>query len=108
MPSLEPLVGEWDGEDGFALLVKRDGQEIVINNSPNDDVRFEISDVSSGDSSVSFTQHHFLQDGTPNLFSEVACKCTIEVVKEKPDSLRFTIRSPDLPEGESEIYTRRK
>lgn len=107
-PSLEPLIGEWDAEDGFALIVKRIDNEIVVDNPQSDTLRYEISGATASDRSITFTQHHRMQDGSYSAFGEVPCKCIIAVVDGKPDSLNFSLSIPQSPKVESELYTRRK
>ncbi len=105
--SLDALIGEWDSEGELALIVKRVGNELVVDNPQNDTVRVEISECSSTENSISFTQHHPMQDGSPNLFSDVACRCTIKTVEGNKDQMVFTISAPEIPQ-ESDVYSRRK
>ena len=57
--ALEPLIGKWASDGKLALIVERDGNDIVVRNLENDTWRFEITDVSTDGTSVMFTQRNW-------------------------------------------------
>ena len=105
-PTLEFLIGEWTSDGELALIVERDGEDVVVRNPPNDTWRFEITDISTDGTRVMFTQRNFVSDGSDHPFNGIPCECTISTVPDDHDSLNFELTSPQLPEGESEVYTR--
>lgn len=104
----EPLIGEWDSEGEFALIVKRDGDSIVIDNPPNELWQIEVSNVAADGTAIRFVQRHIIKDGSFNPFSGVECSCTLKPIAGSPNKLEFTMITPETPNEPPVVYTRRQ
>jgi hypothetical protein len=106
--TLEPLIGKWAFDGELALIVERDGDVLFIRNPPNATWRFEISEISTDGTSVTFTQRHYLSDGAAHPFNDVPCKCTISPVLDDSESLNYKFTSAQLPDGDTDVLSRLK
>ena len=105
--TFEPLIGDWNSEGEFALIVARDGDSIVIDNPPNELWQIEVSNVTADGDAINFVQRHIIKDGSFNLFSGVECNCTLKPMDGSPNRLEFTMTTSETPNEPPVVYTRR-
>ena len=105
--TFEPLIGDWNSEDEFALIVARDGDSIVIDNPPNELWQIEVSNVTADGDAINFVQRHIIKDGSFNPFSGVECNCTLKPMDGSPNRLEFTMTTSETPNEPPVVYTRR-
>ena len=103
----EPLIGEWNSEGEFALIVARDGDSVVIDNPPNELWQIEVSNVAADGGAIKFVQRHIIKDGSFNPFSGVECNCTLKPIDGSPNKLEFTMTTSETPDEPPGVYTRR-
>ena len=105
--SFEPLIGDWNSEGEFALIVARDGDSIVIDNPPNELWQIEVSNVTVDGDAINFVQRHIIKDGSFNPFSGVECNCTLKPMDGSPNRLEFTMTTSETPNEPPVVYTLR-
>ena len=105
--TFEPLIGDWNSEGEFALIVARDGDSIVIDNPPNELWQIEVSNVTADGDAINFVQRHIIKDGSFNPFSGVECNCTLKPMDGSPNRLEFTMTTSETPNEPPVVYTRR-
>ena len=105
--SFEPLIGDWNSEGEFALIVARDGDSIVIDNPPNELWQIEVSNVTADGDAINFVQRHIIKDGSFNPFSGVECNCTLKPMDGSPNRLEFTMTTSETPNEPPVVYTLR-
>ena len=105
--SFEPLIGDWNSEGEFALIVARDGDSIVIDNPPNELWQIEVSNVTADGDAINFVQRHIIKDGSFHPFSEVECNCTLKPMDGSPNRLEFTMTTSETPNEPPVVYTLR-
>ncbi|MGJ8673869.1 hypothetical protein [Rubritalea sp.] len=93
------LVGQWSSEGELALIIKLEDENLIFYNPPNDTWNYEISGVSQNEGVVRYTQKHYLKDGSSHPFNGVPCSTQMSVSTETPDTLTYSLSSPDIPEG---------